>query len=82
MSTNQIYQYIYSYTHTHTHTHTRTHKVVKNLSANARNTGLIPELRRSSGEGKGYPLQYSSLENFMDRTAWQAAVLGVTKSRT
>ena len=53
MSTNQIYQYIYLYTHTHTHTHTcmHAHKVVKNLSANARNTGLIPELGRSSGEG-------------------------------
>ena len=73
MSTNQIYQYIYLYTHTHTHTHTHTcmhaHKVVKNLSANARNTGLIPELGRSSGEGNVYPLQYLCLENPMDRGA-------------
>ena len=38
--------------------------------------GSIPELRRSPGEGKGYPLQYSGLENSMD---W--IVHGVTKSR-
>ena len=39
--------------------------------------GLIPGLGRSPGEGKGYPLQYSGLENSMD-----CIVLGVTKSRT
>ena len=39
--------------------------------------GLIPGLRRSPGEGKGYPLQYSGLENFMD-----CIVHGVAKSRT
>ena len=39
--------------------------------------GSIPGLRRSPGEGKGYPLQYSGLENSMDYT-----VLGVTKSQT
>ena len=43
--------------------------------------GLIPGLRRSPGEGNGYPLQYSCLENPMDRGAWQATVSGVTKSR-
>ena len=32
--------------------------------------GLIPGLRRSSGEGKGYPLQYSDLENSMDYSPW------------
>ena len=36
--------------------------------------GSIPGLRRSPGEGNGNPLQYSCLENFMDRTAWQGAV--------
>ena len=36
----------------------------------------------SSGEGNGTPLQYSCLENPMDRGAWRAAVHGVTKSRT
>ena len=42
--------------------------------------GLIPVLERSSGEGNGNPLQYSCLENFMDRGAWQATVLGVAES--
>ena len=42
--------------------------------------GSIPELGRSLGEGNGYPLQYSCLENSMDRGAWQATVHGVTKS--
>ena len=42
----------------------------------------IPVLGRSPGEGKGYPLQYSGLENSMDRGAWQAAVYGFAKSRT
>ena len=40
---------------------------------------LIPGLGRSPGEGNGYPLQYSGLENSMDRGAWQAKVHGVTK---
>ena len=46
--------------------------VVKNLPANAGDTGLIPGPGRSSGEGNGIPLQYSCLENPMDRGAWQA----------
>ena len=49
------------------------------------NTGdpcLIPGSGRSFGEGNGNPLQYSWLENFMDRGAWQATVHGVTKSWT
>ena len=45
-------------------------------------TGLIPGLGRSPGEGNGNPLQYSWLENPMDRGAWQATVHGVTKSWT
>ena len=44
--------------------------------------GLIPWLGRSPGERNGYPLQYSCLENSMDRGDWQAAVHGVTESRT
>ena len=44
--------------------------------------GLIPGLGRSAGEGNGNPLQYSCLENPMDRGAWQATVHGVAKSRT
>ena len=39
--------------------------VVKGLSASARDAGLIPGLEDSPGEGKGYPLQYSGLENSM-----------------
>ena len=42
--------------------------------------GLIPESGRSLGGGLGNPLQYSCLENSMDRGDWQALVLGVTKS--
>ena len=56
--------------------------VVKNPSANAGNTGSIPGLGRSSGGGNGNPLQYSCLENSMDRGAWQTTVHGVTKSWT
>ena len=41
--------------------------MVKNLPANARDVGLIPELERSPGEGNGNPLQYSRLGNPMDR---------------
>ena len=41
-----------------------------------------PGSRRSPGEGNGYPLQYSSLENPMDRAAWMAIVHGVTKNQT
>ena len=44
--------------------------------------GLIPGLGRFPGGGKGTPLQYSCLENPMDRGAWQATVHGVAKSRT
>ena len=44
--------------------------------------GLIPRLGKSPGGGHGNPLQYSCLENPMDKEAWQAVVHGVTKSRT
>ena len=54
--------------------------VVENLPANAGNTGSIPGWGRSPGEGNGKPLQYSCLENPMDRRAWQAMVHGVTES--
>ena len=59
--------------------------VVKNLPANAgdaRDVGSIPGLARSPGEGHGNPLQYSYLEDFMNRGAWQAIVHGVTESNT
>ena len=48
----------------------------------AGDAGLIPGLGRSPGEGHGNPLQYSFLENSMDRETWRAMVRGVTKSWT
>ena len=56
--------------------------MVKNLPANAEDTGSIPGLGRSPGEGNGTPLQYSCRENSTDRGAWQATVHGVSKSQT
>ena len=56
--------------------------VVKNLPANAREAGSIPGSGRFPGIGNNNPLQYSYLENSMDRKAWQAIVHGVSKSRT
>ena len=59
--------------------------MVKNLPANAgdvRDVGSIPRSGRSLGGGHGNPLQYSCLENPMDRGACWATVYGVTKSWT
>ena len=56
--------------------------MVKNLLANAGVSSSVPGSGRSPGEGNGYPLQYSCLENPMDRGTWQATVHGVAKSRT
>ena len=56
--------------------------MVDNLPANAgdgRDEGSVPGLGRSPGEGNGYPLQYSCLENFMDRGARRATVYEITK---
>ena len=52
---------------------------VKNLPANAGDTGSTPESGRASGEGNGNLFQYSCLGNPMDRGAWQTTVDGVTK---
>ena len=57
-------------------------QMVKNPSAMWETWGSIPELGRSPGGGHGTPLQYSCLENPMDRGAWQAAVHGVTELDT
>ena len=54
----------------------------KASACNAGDLDLIPGLGRSPGEGNGNPLQYSCLENPMDRGAWWATVHKVAKSRT
>ena len=59
--------------------------MLKNTPGNAgdiRGTNLIPGSARSPGGGHGNPLQYSSLENPMDREVWWATVHGVIKSQT
>ena len=53
----------------------------KASACNAGDLGFIPGSGRSPGEGDGSPLQYSCLENPMDRGVWWATVQGVTKSR-
>ena len=53
----------------------------KESACDAGDSGSIPGLGRSSGEGNGYPLQYSCLENPMDRGAWWATVHGIAKGR-
>ena len=54
----------------------------KESACNAGDLGSIPELGRSPGEGNGYPLHYSYLENPMDRGAWWATVHVVSKNWT
>ena len=59
--------------------------MIKNLPANEgdiRDLGLIPGSRRSPGGGHGNPLQYSCLENPMDRAAWRATICRVAKSQS
>ena len=54
----------------------------KESACNAGDLGLIPGTGKSLGEGNGYSLKYSCLENPMDRGAWWATIHGVSKSRT
>ena len=59
--------------------------MVKNMSASAgdvQDVGSISGLERSPGGGYGNPLQYSCLENLVDRGAWQATAHGVSKGQT
>ena len=56
--------------------------LVNNPPANSGDMGLIPGLGRATGKGNDNPIQYSCLENSIDRGAWQATVHGVTKSQT
>ena len=57
-------------------------QTVKSLPAVQGDPGSISGSRRSPGEGNGNPLQYSCLENPMDRGVWQASIHGVAKSQT
>ena len=54
----------------------------KESACNAGDLGSIPGMGRSPGEVNGYPVQYSCLEDPMDRVAWQAIVRGITESDT
>ena len=54
----------------------------KDSASNAGDPDLIPGWERSPGEGNGSSLQYSCLENSMDRRAWRATVYGITRSLT
>jgi len=54
--------------------------VVRSPPANAGDMGLIPDLGRSLGKGNSYPLQYSFLENPMDRGDWWATVYWLSMS--
>ena len=54
--------------------------MVRNLPVSAGDAGSIPGTGRFPEEGNGNPLQYSCLENSMDRGAWQATIDGVTES--
>ena len=54
---------------------------IQETTCNAGDVDLIPGLGISPGEGNGNPLQYSCLENLMDRGTWWAAAHGVTKSQ-
>ena len=56
--------------------------VDQEFNHNAADPGSVPGLGRCSADGTGYPLQYSGLQNSMDRAAWQATVHGVAKSQT
>ena len=56
-------------------------QIVKKQPANVGDPGSIPGLRRFHGEGNGHPLQYSCLENPMDRGVWWAAVRGESRTR-
>ena len=57
-------------------------QLVKESACNAVDLGSIPGLGRCPSKGNGNPLQYSCLENPMDKGAWKTTVLGVTKNQT
>ena len=78
----------HTHAHTHTHTHARTHARFpgvgsdgKESVSNAERPGFDPWVGETPREGNGSPLQYSHLENPMDRGAWRAMFHGVAKSQ-
>ena len=76
---------MYVYTHTDTHMGFPGGSVVKNIPGKAGATGDSSSILgsgRSPGEENGNPLQYSCLENSLDRGAWRATVHRVSKSQT
>ena len=76
-------QHIDSVIHTHTHSFSifPHSSVSKESACYAGDPGSIPGSGKSPGEGNGNPLQYSFLENPMDRRAWQATVHGIARVR-
>ena len=76
---NWIYSFLFKFIYRE-NTPVVQHKT--NLPAKEGDEGSIPGLGRSPGKENGNPLQYSYLENPMDRGAWQATVYGVPKSQT
>ena len=78
-----IYIYTYTYIYTHIHIYIHTHTYTPSCQHRRHNKrGLIAQLGKSSGGGYCNPLQYSCLENPMDREAWWAMVHRIAKSRT
>ena len=75
-----VFMYIHIYIHIHIHG-VPSGSDVKESAYNAGDPGSIPESGRSPGEGYGIPLQYSCLDNPMDRGDWRAAVTEVSKSQ-
>ena len=65
-----------------TKTHTQKQKNPPTNAGDVEDAGSISGSGRSPGVGNGNPLQYSCLENFLDRGAWQATAHGVTRSGT
>ena len=74
-----IYLCVYIYIYIYIHTRLPGSPDGKESACNMADLGSIPGLGRSPGEGNSYPLQYSYLENSMDRGAWQVTVHGVAK---
>ena len=75
--------YIHTYTYIHTYMGFPGGSVVKCLNAKARDAGSVPGSGRSPGGGHGNRIQYSCLQNPMDRGAWWATVHNrITKSQT